>query len=237
MRLDKLIANSGFGTRTEVKKLIKRGLVSVNGKPAKSGNDQVSPDKDEVTVNGILLDYREFVYLMMNKPPGYISATEDNRQSTVLDLIDPSYLHLDLFPMGRLDKDTEGLLILTNDGKLAHQVLSPKKHVDKTYYVEVEGCLDEEDVQSFAEGLDLGDFTSMPAKLTILESDKTSQAVVVIKEGKFHQVKRMFKAVGKEVLYLKRIQMGQLTLDSSLDLGTYRELTEEELELLQKTEL
>lgn len=236
MRLDKLIANSGFGTRSEVKKLIKRGLVSVNGRPATSGNAHVDHEQDAIVVNGIPLEYREFVYLMMNKPPGYISATEDNSQATVLDLIDPSYVHFKLFPMGRLDKDTEGLLILTNDGKLAHQVLSPKKHVEKTYYVEVEGRLTDEDVIRFQEGLDLGDFMTMPAQLAIVDSGRESTAVVVIKEGKFHQVKRMFEAVGKEVVYLKRIQMGQLALDESLALGEYRELEADELELLIASE-
>jgi len=232
MRLDKLIANSGFGTRNEVKKFIKKGLVTVNGQPAKSGTAHVDPDKDEVVVNGVEIDYREFVYLMMNKPQDYISATEDRTHATVLDLIDPYYHHFDLFPMGRLDKDTEGLLILTNDGKLAHQVLSPKKHVEKTYYVEVEGRVTEDDVKLFEKGLDLGDFTSMPAQLAIIAAGEVSTAIVVIKEGKYHQVKRMFEAVGKEVCYLKRIQMGGLELDEELELGEYKELTQEDLDQL-----
>jgi len=232
MRLDKLVANSGFGTRTEVKRFVKKGLVVINGVPAKSASMHVDEEKDEVVVNGVLLDYREYVYIMMNKPCDYISATEDRTQSTVLDLIDPSYYHFDLFPMGRLDKDTEGLLILTNDGKLSHKVLSPKYHVEKIYYVEVEGRLVEEDIKEFEEGLDLGDFLSMPAQLSILESDEYSKAMVVIKEGKYHQVKRMFEAVGKEVIYLKRVQMGSLELDEELELGEYREMTEEEIELL-----
>lgn len=232
MRLDKLVANSGFGTRTEVKKFVKQGLITINGVPAKSVSVHVDEIKDEILVNGILLDYREFVYLMMNKPQDYISATEDRTQATVIDLIDSSYFHFDLFPMGRLDKDTEGLLILTNDGKLAHKVLSPKNHIEKTYYVEVDGQITEDDIIKFNEGLFLGDFTSMPAKLEIIEAGEESKAIVVIKEGKYHQVKRMFEEVGKTVTYLKRIKMGGLELDEALELGEYKELSEEDLELL-----
>lgn len=230
MRLDKLAANTGFGTRTEIKKFIRRGLITVNGEKAGSGSMQVNPEKDIIFVNGVQVHYQEFAYLMLNKPQDYISATEDSLNKTVLDLIDPIYRHMNLFPMGRLDKDTEGLLILTNDGQLAHRVLSPKKHVDKTYYVEVEGFLDNADVEKFNTGLDLGDFTSMPAKLKIIESGNNSVAEVIIKEGKYHQVKRMFEAVGKKVIFLKRIKMGNLELDKNLELGEYREISDEEIE-------
>jgi 16S rRNA pseudouridine516 synthase len=234
MRLDKLLAHSGYGTRSEIKLLVKRGGVQVNRKKAKDSGQQVNPEQDEVLVDGEKVVYREFVYLMLHKPPGYVSATEDTRDPTVLDLIGGEYSHFDLFPVGRLDKDTEGLLLLTNDGKLAHELLSPKKHVPKTYFARVSGGpVGAEDAEAFREGVRLDDgYVTLPAQLNILEpggAGTEARIELTIMEGKFHQVKRMFEAVGKKVVYLKRISMGSLSLDHTLALGAYRELTEEEL--------
>lgn len=234
MRLDKLLAHSGYGTRSEIKLLVKRGGVLVNGKKAKDSGQQVNPERDEVLVDGEKVVYREFVYLMLHKPPGYVSATEDTRDPTVLDLIGGEYGHFDLFPVGRLDKDTEGLLLLTNDGKLAHELLSPKKHVPKTYFARVSGGpVGGDDVETFRQGVRLDDgYVTLPAQLNILEpgdAGTEAQIELTIMEGKFHQVKRMFEAMGKKVVYLKRISMGSLELDQTLALGAYRELTEEEL--------
>lgn len=239
LRVDKLLAHTGFGTRSEIKQLVKRGAVSVNGKTIKDSGQQVHPERDEVRVDGEPVMYREFVYLMLNKPQGVVSATEDSRDRTVLDLLERQYAHFDLFPVGRLDKDTEGLLLLTNDGKLAHNLLSPRKHVPKTYYAEVEGAVDEGDQAAFALGVTLDDgYVTMPAQLNILhkgnpEQLELSRIELTIMEGKFHQVKRMFQAVGKRVVFLKRITMGPLQLDPLLRAGTCRELTEVELELLK----
>ena len=172
---------------------------------------------------------------MLNKPDGYISATFDKRDPIVLDLIDKEALIFEPFPVGRLDKDTEGLLVLTNDGQLAHRVLSPKKHVPKTYYAKVEGVVTEEDVKAFADGVILDDgYETMPAELEILKSDEISEIELTIHEGKFHQVKRMFESVGKKVVYLKRLSMGKLKLDEGLALGKYRELTEEEVKMIEE---
>lgn len=234
LRLDKLLAHTGFGTRSEIKQLVKRGAVSVNGRTVKDSGQQVHPERDEIDVDGEPVVYREFVYLMLNKPQGVVSATEDTRDRTVLDLIDSRYAHFDLFPVGRLDKDTEGLLLLTNDGKLAHQLLSPRKHVPKTYYAEVEGAVDESDKAVFARGVTLDDgYVTMPAELVILHRGNPAQSELsrielAIMEGKFHQVKRMFQSVGKRVVFLKRIAMGPLKLDPNLPAGKYRELTEKE---------
>lgn len=186
-----------------------------------------------MTILGERVVYKEFIYLMMHKPQGVLSATEDNRDRTVIDLLDADSQHFEPFPVGRLDKDTEGFLLLTNDGKLAHNLLSPKKGVPKTYYAHVEGIVTEEDVERFAEGVILDDaYLTKPGKLRILKSADVSEIELTITEGKFHQVKRMFVAVGKQVVYLKRLSMGPLSLDENLPLGSYRELTEEELNLL-----
>lgn len=240
MRLDKLLAHTGFGTRKEVKKIIKDKYITVNDKVVTDAGFKVNPDKDDVRVGGTQILYEEFVYYMLHKPAGVISATEDYMHETVLDLLDPSDLVQEPHPVGRLDIDTEGLLILTNDGQLTHQLTSPKKEVDKEYYAEIAGIVTEEDVVSFKEGLLIEDdeeaFTTLPAKLEILEiieEDNASVISVTIQEGKFHQVKRMFRAVGKEVTYLKRIRMKELHLDESLALGEYRRLTEEELNILK----
>ncbi|MBQ2238354.1 MAG: rRNA pseudouridine synthase [Lachnospiraceae bacterium] len=234
MRLDKFLCELGIGTRSEVKNKIKNGLVQVEGVNKVTPEYKLDIEKDKVYYNGSLLQYAEFEYYMLNKPAGCVSATSDNLHKTVLELIDTK-VRKDLFPVGRLDIDTEGLLLITNDGALAHQLLSPKKHVDKTYYAEIEGMITNEDVVAFKEGLDIGENTlTLPAKLVILESGTISKIEVTIQEGKYHQVKRMFEAVGKRVVYLKRLSMGTLTLDETLKPGEYRQLTPEEIEHLIK---
>lgn len=238
MRLDKILANSGFGSRKEVKALIRSGSAAISGKVAKDPGILVDLDTEILTVNGETLEYKEYHYLMMNKPAGVISATWDRDSKTVLDLLTEPYDKMELFPAGRLDKDTEGLLLLTDDGQLAHRLLSPKKHVPKTYYAEVDGLVGPEDIQIFQQGIQLEeDFKTLPAELKVLAAGEPSTTVpskilVTIYEGKFHQVKRMFEAVDKRVLYLKRLSMGSLRLDDSLAPGEFRELTTEELEAL-----
>lgn len=235
MRVDKLLSNVGVASRAELKKYCKQGLISVNGKVINNPGVQVDSENDDVRFNGEKIVYREFVYIMLNKPDGYISATFDKYDPIVLDLIDQSYLVFEPFPVGRLDKDTEGLLVLTNDGQLAHRVLSPKKHVPKTYYAKIQGKVTEEDILAFEKGVILDDgYETMPSQLKILKSDDMSEIELTIHEGKFHQVKRMFESVGKKVVYLKRLSMGKLKLDGSLGLGEYRELTEEEVKLIEE---
>jgi 16S rRNA pseudouridine516 synthase len=242
-RLDKILAHVGLGTRSEIKQLVRRGAVLVNGAVAKDSGMQVNPQQDKLEVDGAPILYREHVYLMMNKPPGVVSATEDTRERTVVDLLDKAYRHFSVFPVGRLDKDTEGLLLLTNDGALAHRLLSPRKHVPKTYYARVLGRVDAADGEAFKRGVTLDDgYTTLPAELEILsqgggdgesgsggDSEEHSEVLLTIVEGKFHQVKRMFIAVGKRVDYLKRLSMGSLKLDESLRPGEVRELREDEL--------
>jgi len=237
-RLDKILAHLGYGSRREIRELCKKGLVVIDGKAVKDSSMHVNPEESEIKVNGEAINYREFVYIMLNKPQGVISATEDNRHETVIDLLDKEYKSFEVFPVGRLDIDTEGLLILTNDGQLAHRVLSPKKHVPKTYYSKVEGVVTEEDIRAFKAGVTLEDgYETLPAILKIINSSEVSEIELTIFEGKFHQVKRMFEAVGKKVIYLQRIKMGALELDDSLELGEYRELTETEMELLTTIEV
>lgn len=234
MRLDKWLSNSGIGSRKEVKKLLKTGAVTVNGKVIKDPKQHVQPDTDEVMLFDEPVQYREFIYLLMNKPAGVISATEDKRDETVIDLLDDTHKHFDPHPVGRLDKDTEGLLLLTNDGQLSHALLSPKHHVPKTYFARILGHVTEADVAAFREGVTLEDgYHTKPGELVILSAGPESEIELTITEGKFHQVKRMFQAVDKEVLYLKRLSMGSLLLDEELELGEYRELTEEELDGLK----
>jgi 16S rRNA pseudouridine516 synthase len=236
MRIDKLLSNRGYGSRKEVKSLLKTGAVKVNEKTIKDGKQHINTDEDIVTVYGEEVHYKEFIYLMMNKPQGVISATEDNMHETVIDLLEEEDQLYEPFPVGRLDIDTVGLLIITNDGKLSHQLLSPKKHVPKTYFAKIEGEVTEEDIEQFAKGVTLDDdYETKPGELVILESGSTSEIELTISEGKFHQVKRMFKAVGKRVTFLQRISMGSLALDETLELGEYRELTEEELEKLKNS--
>lgn len=233
-----MLSNIGHGSRKEVKKLLKDGAVQVNEKVVKDPGYHVDTEKDSITVHGEEAQYREFIYLMMNKPPGVISATEDDRDETVIDLLELDDSIFEPFPVGRLDKDTEGLLLITNDGQLAHRLLSPKKHVPKTYFAVIEGEVTEEDILAFKEGVVLDDgYETKPAKLNILKSGIRSDIELTITEGKFHQVKRMFQSVGKRVVYLQRLTMGPLSLDESLELGEYRELTEEELEALMKYEV
>ncbi|MCI3923825.1 rRNA pseudouridine synthase [Paenibacillus sp. TRM 82003] len=240
-RLDKMLGHLGYGSRSEIRKAVKDGAVTVNGERAKDSGLQVDPSKDIVAYEGKTVRYREFIYLMMNKPAGVVSATEDTRDKTVVDLLDAEAAAFHPFPVGRLDKDTEGLLVLTNDGQLAHQLLSPKKHVPKTYYAEVAGKVIPEDGEAFARGVALDDgYVTLPAKLVIQRVDETTEPVtsyieLTITEGKFHQVKRMFQAVGKRVVYLKRLSMGGLLLDPELPLGEVRELTEEEVSSLRMT--
>ena len=246
MRLDKYLAEMGEGTRQEVKAFIRKGRVMVNGVPVKKPEAKVEEGKDQVTLDGREIPYQKYLYYMLNKPAGVITATTDSRDRTVLDLLGEDR-RKDLFPVGRLDKDTEGLLLITNDGPLAHRLLSPRKHVDKCYYAKVRGEVTGEDVEQFAQGLFLAGLgeekeeKTMPARLEILKTASTagkeapgivSEILLTIQEGKFHQVKRMFQAVGKEVLYLKRLSMGSLKLDPELAPGQYRELTKEEMERL-----
>lgn len=235
LRIDKILSNLGYGSRAELKVYCKKGMVKVNDKVISNPGTQVDTDVDKIEFNNEVVNYREFVYIMMNKPDGYLSATFDKRDPIVLDLIDSSYLAFEPFPVGRLDKDTEGLLVLTNDGQLAHRVLSPKKHVPKTYYAKIEGRVTEEDIKAFEQGVTLDDgYETMPAQLKILESGEQSEIELTIHEGKFHQVKRMFESVGKKVVYLKRLSMGKLMLDENLGLGEYRELTDEEVKLIEE---
>ena len=234
MRIDKCLADCGLGTRSEVKSLLKAKRITVNGKVVTNGKVQVNPETDEILFDGEKIQYEEFVYIMMNKPKGVVSATEDNLHKTVLDLINPLYFKKGVFPVGRLDIDTHGLLLLTNDGELAHRLLSPKKHVTKIYQARVEGVMTEEDAVAFEKGIVLSDGTEcMPARLDILSTTQDESIVQIhLKEGKFHQVKRMVKACGKTVVDLQRLTMGPLKFDESLALGESRPLTEEELESL-----
>ena len=236
MRLDKYLAEMGVGTRQEVKKQIRQGKAAVNGTVVKAADTKIDETSDEVTISGRNISYVSYEYYMLNKPAGVVSATEDRRDTTVIDLIKEKK-RKDLFPVGRLDKDTEGLLLITNDGDLAHRLLTPKKHVDKVYYAKINGMVTEEDVKRFAEGIDIGaeeEEMTRPAKLDIMKSAEESEIRLTIHEGKFHQVKRMFLAVGKEVTYLKRERMGTLCLDENLKPGEYRLLTEEEIENVRK---
>ena len=232
IRLDKYLADMSIGTRQEVKKYIRQGRVKINEDIIKKPEYKIREDEDKVTFDGAPVAYETFEYYMLNKPAGVISATEDKRDKTVLDLIKEKK-RKDLFPVGRLDKDTEGLLLITNDGALAHRLLSPKKHVDKCYYAKISGGVTEDDVRVFKERINIGTQEepewTMPAELKILEKGTVSRIRLTIREGKFHQVKRMFLAVGKEVVYLKRERMGALVLDEELAPGEYRKLTDSEL--------
>ena len=232
MRLDKFLAEMGAGSRAEVKKQIRWGKVTVDGKTIRKPEYKLDETGAEVSYKGVPVSYQKQEYYMLNKPAGVVSATRDSKEKTVLDLIE-SKKRKDLFPVGRLDKDTEGLLLITNDGELAHRLLSPKKHVDKVYFAKVAGAVTEEDVVRFSEGIGLDhDEVAKPAGLEILTSGEISEIRLTIQEGKYHQVKRMFQAVGKEVLYLKRLSMGSLVLDETLEPGQYRPLKEEELDTL-----
>lgn len=230
-RLDKMIASMGQYSRREVKQLIRQGRVMVNGQFPKGPEDKCEAETVIISVDGAPLDYTAYTYVMLSKPAGVLSATEDGRGRTVLDLLPKELQRRGLFPVGRLDKDTEGLLLLTNDGQLAHRLLSPKHHVDKVYYARVTGRLLSDDQKAFEEGMSLGDgLQCLPAELEIVSAGENSECLVTLREGKFHQVKRMLAARGHPVTYLKRIRMGNLTLDLTLQPGEYRFLTAEERE-------
>lgn len=225
LRLDKFLCDAGIGSRSQVKVFLKQGLIKVNGEIIKRPEFKVEEEQDSVTFQGKEIKYRKYVYYMLNKPKGVVSATRDNLDRTVTDLIKDSG-HQNLFPVGRLDKDTEGLLIMTNDGDLAHRLLSLKKHVDKVYYVELDKMLTEEGRRMLETGIDIGEEKpTLPANAQRITD---TSLYLTIREGKYHQVKRMLKAVGCEVTYLKRIAMGAISLDKNLPCGCYRELTEEE---------
>ena len=233
-RLDKILANMGFGSRRDVKKFIKDGIVKINGNIIKNNEYKVNPYEDEIVIRDELVDYKEYIYIIMNKPKGLVSSTDDPLTRTVIDLLEDKYLIFKPFPVGRLDKDTEGLLLISNDGKLAHELLSPKKGVNKTYFAEIDGTVEDDHMEMFNAGILLDDgYKTLPAMLEILESNIISKINLTIQEGKYHQVKRMFEALNMKVLYLKRISMGPLELDQGLSPGEYRELTEYEISLLK----
>lgn len=229
MRLDKFLVEMNIGSRNEVKEFIKKGKITVNGEMMRKPDTHVKPDTDSIMYQNIRLTYEPFVYYMLNKPVGVVSATEDNYDKTVIELL-KAERRSDLFPVGRLDKDTEGLLIVTNDGQFAHTMLSPKKHVTKTYYVRLDCPVTKDEIGAFQEGIDIGDKKiTLPAKLAILSED-AKEVTVTITEGRFHQIKRMFLSFNQKVLYLKRLSMGNLHLDSDLPCGSYRKLSVEEIE-------
>lgn len=233
MRIDKFLTELGLGTRSEVKKILKTGQVAVNGIPVKKPEEKINETEDTVTYQGKVLAYQQFEYYMFHKPAGCVTAVSDAKHKTVMDYM-KDLTRKDLNPVGRLDIDTEGLLLITNDGMLSHELLSPAKHVPKTYYAKVEGKVTEEDVSLFAAGVDIGEKKlTKSADLRILVSDTVSEIELTISEGKFHQVKRMFEAVDKKVVYLKRISMGSLVLDENLEPGSYRLLTDEEITQLR----
>lgn len=228
-RLDKFLADAQIGTRSEVKSLIRKNLVTVNGIPARSPEMKINEGTDVVAVSGKPVSLRGLVYYLLHKPAGYVSATKDNLYPTVMELVPKGD---DLFPVGRLDKDTEGLLLITNDGELSHLLLSPRRHVDKTYLVVLDHPVETEDIETFKTGVDIGDDTpTLPAHLEIFPEN---QARLTIREGRFHQVKRMFHTVGKEVIYLKRLSMGPLALPDDLDKGCWRQLTDKEVDSLYR---
>lgn len=232
IRLDKFLSEMSGWTRSEVKKIVRTGSVTVDGNEVKKLETKIDEKLSIVRVDGRQIKYNKYEYYMLNKPKGFVSATTDREHKTVVDIISSSEKN-DLFPVGRLDIDTEGLLLITNDGELAHRLLSPKNHVEKTYYVEVSGILDDADVDAVEKGLDIGEEkNTIPAKMEILKTDiqnNISSCYLTIHEGKFHQVKRMMKKLGKTVTYLKRVSMGSLILDSKLKKGNYRKLTEQEI--------
>lgn len=236
MRLDKYLSDAGIGTRSEVKTIIRQGRIKINGNVAFEGKQQVDPQKDAILFDEYKLGFKGgFKYFILNKPAGVITATEDSKQETVLDLL-PKELRKNMSPVGRLDKDTEGLLLITDDGKLAHRLLSPKHHIEKKYYAEIKGEVTEKEIEIFKSGMSIGDEKPLlPAGLkllsnTIKDGEMVSQVIVTISEGRYHQIKRMFQACGMEVAYLKRISMGNITLPDDLNLGEFREISIEEIE-------
>ncbi len=223
----------GYGSRKDVKNFIKKGFIKVNNELVLDNSIKLDPYSDIIHFKEEEVNYRKYIYLMMNKPQGLVSSTDDPLTRTVIDILSPDYQIFDPFPAGRLDKDTEGLLLITNDGQLAHRLLSPKNRVNKVYYVEVDGYVDESYIDKFKDGIVLDDgYKTLPAELEIIKSDIISEVKLTIQEGKYHQVKRMFESVSMRVVYLKRISMGPLELDSNLEVGEYRELTKDEINLL-----
>ncbi|MBU5592062.1 rRNA pseudouridine synthase [Clostridium sp. MSJ-4] len=233
-RLDKILSNLGYGSRKDIKTLVKKGFVKIDGEVVKDNSLQLDPEKSTIEVNGEEVFYRKYIYLMMNKPKDVVSATFDKYDETVIDLLDTDYVVFEPFPVGRLDKDTVGLLLITNDGELNHKLISPKWKVDKVYYAKIDKEVDEKDVEKFKKGIVIDDgYRCLPAKLNIISSsEEGSEIELTIQEGKFHQVKRMFEAVDKKVTYLRRIKFGPLSIDEGLEEGEYRELSEEEVDLL-----
>lgn len=234
-RLDKVLSNLGYGSRKEIKAIAKKGKVTVDGVVVKDSSVQIDPEKSKIEINGERIEYKKYVYLLMNKADGYISATFDKFDPTVVDLLEPEDAVFSPFPVGRLDKDTVGLLLLTNDGELNHRLISPKNHVDKVYYAQINKGVNEKDQRAFERGITIDDgYKCLPGKLEIIKSEEEfSEVLVTIHEGKFHQVKRMFEALGKKVTYLKRIKFGPIDLDEELEEGQYRELTDEEIDILK----
>ena len=230
LRLDKFLCEQEIGTRSEVKILLKKGLVTVNEQIVKSADMKIDPETDIIAYHGEVLRYQQFYYYMLHKPAGYITATEDLEQQTVMQLLAADF-RKDLFPVGRLDKDTEGLLLITNDGELSHALLSPKKHVPKTYLVQVPERLNSAQIKALEQGVDIGDEKmTLPAKV---EETDDAHILLTIHEGRYHQVKRMLQAVGSQVLYLKRMSFGTLALDENLAKGSYRALSDSEIEMLR----
>lgn len=232
MRIDKYLANMNVGSRKEVHQLIKKGIVTVNGKTVKTPKEKVA-ETDKVAVNGKEIDYQKYHYFLMNKPKGVLSATEDRSQKTVISLLNSKDQYQGIVPVGRLDKDTTGLLLLTNDGQLNHELLAPNKHVAKVYRAEIAGVANQDTVKTFASGMTLGDGTKLkPAKLKVLKQDlknDSSEIEIKISEGKYHQIKRMFGAVGMKVVELERISMGKLKLPANLKRGQYVEINPDEI--------
>lgn len=242
LRLDKFLSELNIGTRKQIKEYVKNGRCSVNGVPASKADIHIDENSDEIAFDGVVLNYSKFHYFLLNKPAGVVSATRDGRNETVLDLLAGENVK-GLSPCGRLDIDTEGLLLLTDDGELIHKLLSPKKHVDKIYEVHIKKSLSEADIEKLENGVNIGDKKddgsvdlTLPAKVEVSDSDEDGNPVIflTIHEGRFHQVKRMLEAVGNEVLFLRRLSMGSLKLDEDLAVGEYRELTEEEIKDLKK---
>ena len=230
LRLDKYLSDAAPFSRKEVRTLVRKKLITVNGVVAATADMKVDETKDSVCVNGEKIFYRKYIYLMLNKPQGYLSATEDDRDPVVTDLLPEEYKHFAPFPVGRLDKDTEGLLLLTNDGQFDHELMSPRKNLYKRYYAELDLPAAPEDIEAFASGMEFKEFTSKPARLKI-DSGDPRKVYVEIAEGKYHQVKRMCEKVGKNVVFLKRVAIGELKLDDSLEVGKIRELTAGELSI------
>jgi 16S rRNA pseudouridine516 synthase len=230
VRLDKLLSGQGFGSRTEIKNLLKQGSVMINGKVVRIADYKTDPEQDDILVYSKQINYKKFAYYMLNKPQGIVSASNDPKERTVLDLLPKGLRRPGLFPAGRLDKDTEGLILITDDGMFAHDILSPRKHVDKKYFAIVDSPIEEQYIELFEKGLTLSDgYVCMPAKIEIIKNCENAQVYITLREGKYHQIKRMFLSFGTKVLYLKRISIGGLFLDNMLKIGEFKQLSESEV--------